>query len=297
MKLSELINGTLLGDATVRVDKNKYYYYSLNAKDKNFLKWFGKLFLKFNIPTYIVLNNAISKVFALGFYINARQDSNLSALRNKWYTKQNGKTQKSIPKDLELTPMTLLHWYLGDGCLVRRKEDENRIPTIVLATNCFSKEDISFLIQKLKELNLNFYPVEYTSGFTGNKCGYCLYSKVQDGTPFRFFKFIGLECPKEISDFSTGRKGIYREEHFFKNKWPTEEDWIKILSNEKWIGKVIKDKREKLGIKRDQITGFLNVNKDYVRKVEYGRRNPSVDKFRKVLNTLKISTSDVLNSY
>lgn len=175
MKLSELINGTLLGDASIRIYKNRYYYYSLNAKDKNFLEWNRRSFKKFYIPTYISLNNAISKVFTLGFYINARQNIELSSLRGKWYRKHNGKTVKVVPKNLEITPTTLLFWYLGDGCLVRRKNDENRVPTIVMATNCFSKEDIALLIEKLKELELNFYPVEYTSGFTGKKSGYCLY--------------------------------------------------------------------------------------------------------------------------
>ncbi len=40
----------------------------------------------------------------------------------------NGKTIKTIPNNLEITPTSLLFWYLGDGSLVRRKRDENRVP-------------------------------------------------------------------------------------------------------------------------------------------------------------------------
>lgn len=94
MKLLELVNGTLLGDGSVKADKNKYFYYSLNAKDKDFLKKVQRLFTKFDIPTYIVVNNPITKVFALGFYINARHNTELLTLRKmvharKWKNTKN----------------------------------------------------------------------------------------------------------------------------------------------------------------------------------------------------------------
>ena len=108
MKLEELINGTLLGDASIRVDKGKYFYYSLNAKDKNFLFWSKFLFKKFNIPTYITLNNDISKVFTLGFYINARKNQDLLELRDKWYKQEKGKTVKTFPSDLN-TPKLVMN--------------------------------------------------------------------------------------------------------------------------------------------------------------------------------------------
>jgi DNA-binding transcriptional regulator YiaG len=291
---TEIINGTLLGDASVRIWKNKYHYYSLNAKDKNFLEWMQKSLDMLNVKIYITLNNKISKVYTLGFYINKSKNQMLMELRNNWYIERlNKHAQKIIPRDLKLNPIVLLHWYLGDGCLIRRKNDENRVPYIVLATNTFSKEDIDFLIQKLKELNLNFYPVKYKSGFTKKECGYCLYSNTQDGTPFRFFKLIG-ECPKEIANCSTGRKGIYHEEKFFKDKWPTEDDWMKILSNTKGLGKTIKEIRQELNMSRKELTKILGVNNDYIRKIESGRRNPSVSKFRKILNILNLDSTYLL---
>jgi len=113
----------------------------------------------------------------------------------------------------------------------------------------FFKKDINTLVEKLKKLGLNFYPIEYTSGFSkGKKCGYCLYSKTEDGTPFRFFKLIDFKCPKEIAICTTGGKGIYKEEKFFKDKWPTDEDWIKILSNIKEIGPILRRKKIRIRI-------------------------------------------------
>jgi DNA-binding transcriptional regulator YiaG len=286
-ELNSIINGNLLGDGNVRSQNNKYFSYKVTSRDEKFAKWLKNLFNNFGIKSWISKDN--ENLFSAWFYINTCPYPKFLSLRNLWYKKLNGKTQKIIPRDLQLNSTVLLHWYLGDGSLIRRKNDSDRVPFIVLATNAFSKEDVNFLIQKLKELNLNFYPVKYKSGFTGKESGYCLYSKTQDGTPFRFFKLIGLECPKEIANCSTGRKGIYHEEKFFRDKWPTEEDWIKILSNVKGIGSVIKEKRKQLNISRKELTKLLNVNKDYIRKIESGRRNPSVNKLRTILKTLDLN--------
>jgi DNA-binding XRE family transcriptional regulator len=292
MKINELIYGNLLGDASIRSDKSKYFTYQIVAKDKKFLKWLKNFFKEFGIKCWISKNK--TELFLLGFYINSCPFPELMSLRKKWYRKVNGKILKVIPRDLKLTPTTLLFWYLGDGSLVRRKNDKNRVPFIVLATNNFLKEDINFLVKKLKKLDLNFYPVKYKSGFTGKECGYCLYSNTQDGTPFRFFKLIGFECPREIANCSTGKKGIYKEEKFFKDKWPNEEDWIKILSNVKEIGPILRRKRLELGLSQNQLAKKVGIRRENIRDVELEKRNLSVKNFRKILNVLKINVKYLL---
>jgi len=288
MKLLETVNGLLLSDASIRVRDNKYHYFALNAKDKRFLEWVKKILKRFRIHnTYIVLNSKVTNVFTLGFYMNKCSTKELLLLRENWYKKINGKTVKVVVRDLKLTPTTLLFWYLGDGSLIRRKNDPNRVPFIVLATNSFLKKDIKFLIQKLKELNLNFYPVKYKSGFTGKDCGYCLYSNTQDGTPFRFFKLIDFKCPKQITNCFTGRKGRYSELHYFKDKWPTEEDLIKILSNVD-LSKILKYERRELGLTQKQLAERIGICREHVRDIENGKRYASVKIFRKVLKALNI---------
>jgi DNA-binding XRE family transcriptional regulator len=292
MRIIEIIYGNLLGDSSIRSDKGKYFTYQAVGKDKKFLDWLEKKIENFGIKCWISKNKA--DLFLLGFYINSCPFPELISLREKWYKQEAGKTIKIIPKDLEVTSNVLLFWYLGDGSLIRRKNDKNRIPFIVLATNSFSKVDLNFLIQKLKELNLNFYPVKYKSGFTGKECGYCLYSNTQDGTPFRFFQFIGFECPKEIKNCSTGKKGIYKEEKFFKNKWPTEEDWIKILSNVKEVANILKEKRKELGLKQKEVAKLVGVCREHARDVENGKRRASVSIFRRVLKALNLDITYLL---
>lgn len=288
MKIIDIVNGSLLGDASIRSDKGKYFTFQVVGKDERFLEWLAKFFNMSRINCWISKNNYNSNVFSLGFYINSSPFKNLIYFRDIWYKQMCGKTVKTIPLDLKIAPTTLLFWYLGDGCLVRRKKDENRVPTIVLATNCFSKTDISILVEKLKKLGLNFYPVEYRSGFTGKKCGYCLYSKTEDGTPFRFFQLIGFECPSEIADCSTGKKGIYHEEKFFRNKWPTEEDWIKILSSVDGVNKIIGKKRKELNLSKRKSAKLIGISREHFRDFELGKHKVSVKNFRRILKVLNL---------
>ncbi|MBI3412822.1 MAG: hypothetical protein HY051_01950 [Candidatus Aenigmarchaeota archaeon] len=292
-ELLDIINGSLLGDGCIKSDKEKYFTFQYTAKDKNFLENLKEKLGRFGIKCWITVDNP--GIFKLAFYINTCPYKEFMNLRKEWYTKQNGKTQKILPDELELTPTTLFYWYIGDGCLVRRKNDENRVPTICLATNCFDEKDLQFLLQKLKEQNLNFYANKCGSGFNEDKDGgYALYSNVEDGTPLRFFQTIGLECPRQISNCSTGRKGIDHRERFFCDKWPTEDDWIKILSNEKRIGKFLREKRFEMKLTQKQMGNKIGMRRENIRDVELKKRNFCVKNFRKVLSATGISTDYLL---
>jgi DNA-binding XRE family transcriptional regulator len=292
-QLDEVITGTLLSDACIVLDRGKYARYKLTAKDKNFLLWFQRLSKRFSIKSFVSRENNSSRTFSLNIYVNTSPFPELEELRDKWYKKVNDETVKTVPRDLKLTPTTLLFWYLGDGSLIRRKNDSNRVPFIVLATNNFSRVDINFLIQKLKGLNLNFYPVKYKSGFTSKECGYCLYSNTQDGTPFRFFKLIGFECLKEIANCVTGKKGKGSKLHYFKDKWPFEEDWIKILSNIKEIGSILRERRLQLGLSQNQLAKKIGIRRENIRDVELCKRHFRVENFRKVLKALNLNIQSI----
>ncbi len=290
--LEEIINGSLLGDATVGVTLGKYFTYAHTAKDYNYLKWQADFLESFDVKHYITADNKKNGTHRLGIYINATKNEFLNSLHSKWYMPKDGRNFKIAPSDLQLTPTVLLHWYLGDGCLVRQKSS-NRIPRIVFATNNFTKEDVDFLIEKLKSLGLNFYSNAATSGFNnGAPSGYVLISKSEDGTPFRFFKLIGLECPKEIENYTTGSKGRGSIKHYFKNKWPTEEDWLRILSNTTGVGKIIKQRRFSLKISQGRLAKRVGCGRNTIKRIERGVRFPSVDLFRKISECLEIKPDD-----
>jgi len=57
MKINELIYGNLLGDASIRSDKSKYFTYQIVAKDKKFLKWLKNFFKGFGIKRFEINAN------------------------------------------------------------------------------------------------------------------------------------------------------------------------------------------------------------------------------------------------
>ena len=288
MELMEIINGGLLGDASIRVRENKYFYFNWYAKSVKFLEWLKGLLEENGITnSYISLSSSKSQVYLLGFYINKHPQ--LLDLRQKWYANIDGKTVKIVPGDLQLTPTTLLFWYLGDGSLSRRKNDESRIPAVVLATNNFSLSDVLLLQKKLAEIGLNFYLVRYKSGFTGKYCGYALRSKTSDETPYKFFELIGFVPPKEIANAVTGRKGKGSKLHKFKDKWPNEDEILKMMSNVKALGKILKKRRKQLGLTQKELARLVGISTEHLKRVENGKRFASFKVLKSICKTLGLT--------
>lgn len=67
-ELNEIINGSLLGDACIKVDKEKYFTFQYTAKDINFLENLNEIFKRFYIRCWIGRDNP--GIYKLGFYIN-----------------------------------------------------------------------------------------------------------------------------------------------------------------------------------------------------------------------------------
>jgi DNA-binding XRE family transcriptional regulator len=293
--LEDIIHGTLLGDACISITSGKYFNYKHIAKDKNYLEWQSRILKRFGINGFIGMDNKDLRTYRLGFYINSRKIEFLDSLHSKWYKRLNGRNFKKIPRDIKITPTTLLHWYLGDGCLVRA--NENRIPRVVLATNSFSKDDIELLTVKIKGLGLTFYYNASASGFNrGAKCGYVMISSTEDGTPYRFFKIIGMKCPEQIENCFTGNKGRGSKRHYFKDKWPTEEDWIRILSNVSGIGIIIRERRNAFKLSRERLAEMVGCGAQHIKRIERGRRFPSVELLKKLLNILHINALYLLKN-
>ncbi len=80
-------------------------------------------------------------------HLASHVDEYLTHQRHRWYP--DGK--KIIPKDLNLTSTTMLWWYLGDGCLLKKKI-RPKFRRLALATNSFSPQEVDFLIEKLTTL-------------------------------------------------------------------------------------------------------------------------------------------------
>lgn len=99
-----------------------------------------------------------------------------------YFSKQNVRQAKIIPINIELTPLVLYHWYLGDGTLKGKRP--------VFCTLGFPKKELEKLIPKFEKLGikaeLKFTDIpQYTRGSNG----YQIY--VSANSADKFFKLIG----------------------------------------------------------------------------------------------------------
>jgi ribosome-binding protein aMBF1 (putative translation factor) len=71
-------------------------------------------------------------------------------------------------------------------------------------------------------------------------------------------------------------------------------EWIKILSNVREIGSLLRKRRLELGLSQNQLAKKIGIRRENIRDVELGKRNFGVENLRKVLNALKINPKYLL---
>lgn len=166
-----IITGSLLSDGYLKKivnDQNSYFTHT--CKFEEYVSLLREE-LSFKTSKF----HGITKKGHKYFYINSQANNVFTNLRKKWYPNN----KKSIPKDIEINETVLLHWFLGDGTL-------NNQEGVLFCTDCFSKEDNIFLIEKL-----NFYNFE--AYFKKDKNRIVIPNK----KVFEFLNFIGIspvEC-------------------------------------------------------------------------------------------------------
>lgn len=134
---SEVLNGAMLGDGCLYLHKNginaQFIYQS---KSKQHTEFVGNFFKQYwsgeGLKESSYFDERTKKEY---FFTRIKTYTNISFTEqyNKWYI--NG--IKHIPKDLILTPLTCLIWYIGDGGICHTNSTE----FIKLSTQCFIKEE------------------------------------------------------------------------------------------------------------------------------------------------------------
>lgn len=174
------ISGELLGDASLHSSSNWSAGFSYASKYEEYINYISDTLKSFGIKR----SGKICKRYSADSKGNYHYSYNYSSLRyaelltfyEKWYP--NGK--KIIPKNLELTPLTLRQHYIGDGYLGHRKIYR---PYILLCTCGFSMPDVEWLTKQL--IDLGFKATRWASN---NSIGISTHS-VKD-----FLNYIGT-CP------------------------------------------------------------------------------------------------------
>ena len=143
--MQEVINGSMLGDASFIKQKRNGMTCTATFTLTTACEQYSDYLLK-QLPGMRQLLANISAYPDNIYYQVHKTNKQFIAMREEWYPAQaNGTSYKEVPFGLELTPTTVLHWYLGDG----HKNKDGYF--IQLHTEGFKAKDVEMLALKLSD--------------------------------------------------------------------------------------------------------------------------------------------------
>lgn len=145
-KAIEWFNGELLGDGNLSSRSPYSARFAYTSKYIEYAEYVRDTLESFGIEQSGIIRRKYHKdLDCYTYHYRSLSYVELLPIRKKWYP--NGK--KIIPRDLELTPLTLRQEYIGDGLLYHA---HNGRPNISLYTCGFNISDVEWLIKQLIEL-------------------------------------------------------------------------------------------------------------------------------------------------
>jgi len=142
----EIINGALLSDGSIENSKKSNYHFCEThcLADKEYVEWMSAELGDWVSSINDGFSNYNGKKY-LKSRLACHNHVMWNELRQKWYP--NG--IKIVPKDLQLTPLTLACWHCGDGT------NDPKTGVIELLTCGFTLDDVEFLRAELYKLDID----------------------------------------------------------------------------------------------------------------------------------------------
>jgi len=176
-----VIEGSLLGDAGLQIwnrksDISNPYFYKKNIGRDHIKYVYNHIFNK-NI---IKIKKNISvpdkkwgykKDFYINYSIRSLSHEELKPLYQKWYPEWNN-YKKIIPEDVDISPVSLLNWFMDDGTSYqRRKNSSTKQILITLCTDSFPIENQQMIVEKInKEYGKICKVFPYNYKYKGTYC-------------------------------------------------------------------------------------------------------------------------------
>jgi len=177
----DIIEGCLLGDGFFKVQNRESDDSFPGFMKKNTFKDHVEFVAKLLIPnrwrerirkienkeTMTIQGRTYPRRHKFMYYFQTLCHTELLPLYRQWYPKSNN-YKKVIPESIDITPATLLHWFLDDGSSFHRKyyyDDKGRHKyktkqvIITFACQSFTEENLWSLCEKIKnKFNLKIRP-------------------------------------------------------------------------------------------------------------------------------------------
>jgi len=185
---NEYIDGFLLGDGCLSVDKRlkrDVARATCSLQYKEFCEYLMSPFKDYNasVSKYNSANMKQGYVFAG----RTMYHSYFFKQCLRWYRYKDGKRYKSVPKDVEITPTSVMMWYLGDGSVTQ--PDKGKRIMVRFATDGFLPEEVEFLAEKIRKVGIKAHRDDCNRVFIKAR-----------GIP-AFFNYIGRTSPVKCYDY------------------------------------------------------------------------------------------------
>ena len=152
-----IIDGLMLGDGHINKTLFRLELISSSFQHLDFIKnnLNKDIWTDGGIHTYHKYDKRINKTLTI-HCLASKSNETFYKLRKKWYPEN----IKIIPNNLKLNRISLLIWFLGDGCLLQLHKKE-RTQCIKLCTNSFKEEEINnILIPQLLKYHARIKRIE-----------------------------------------------------------------------------------------------------------------------------------------
>ncbi len=139
----EIINGCLLGDGSICKTSSSNCLFS-EAHKLSAREYVEKLALELGEWAGRTGEHKNSGGRDVQWQIRSKKHAYFNSLRTLWYPER----KKVVPANLRLTPLTLAHWFCGDGTNGYASPIPHGI--ISIATCGFTLDDVEYLVKRLK---------------------------------------------------------------------------------------------------------------------------------------------------
>jgi len=195
----EMLDGFLLGDGGIGFNRNNPNNHvarlRCGVQYEEFCKYLMEPFQSLGIRVKKGYSDRMTQGFMFSGSTHFHPDIYKQYVR--WYPQTNAKYRtKQPPKDVKITPESVMMWYLGDGsCMIGKQ-------TIVvrLSTDGFTPDRNELLVEKLKNKGIACHRNYFNRIFIEAK-----------GIP-AFFNFIGRKSPIECYDYKFNKIPFWRFE-------------------------------------------------------------------------------------
>lgn len=196
-KQKQIIEGEILGDGCIAKQKGRVNpVFRHGTITKEYIEYL-KTSLPFLSDIEIVTKKAHSYIDKNGkiwnskesYLITSRSDRSLKPFYESWYINN----KKDVPIDFQLTKISCLHWYLGDGSCTKN--------VITLCTDSFSEQGVNILSAQL-QLN-GIENIIFSTKRLNSNGGASLRIRVKRSQSQNFFNFIG-DSPIQSLNYKWG---------------------------------------------------------------------------------------------